>query len=101
MNNYPNGISHKDFNKPTFEYKQIEVIIEDLEIDNGQGLQACSLWASVEQLTDGSLNIESAYYELMGNNGEIINNAEYVIGSNEKHEQLIYEKAAKRFERGT
>ena len=97
MNNYPNGVSHKDFNAPVYEYKQIEVIIEDLEIDNGQGLQACSLWASVEQLTDGSLEIESAYYELIGNNGELLDNVEYVVGKDEARDQLIYNKANKEF----
>ena len=100
MTNYPLGVTSKDFddNKLT-EPISFSVELTDLELDNGQGLQGAWLYA---EATVYSYDLEcdiSGYYQLVGNNGEELEQVDYIEGKNLKHDLALIAEIERQFKK--
>lgn len=84
MSNYPNGIKHSDFDSPSY-FHEFELTIQDLEIDNGQGLQHAELEVTVF-MTESGFEVDSAEYKLYGNNFELLGTMPYEEKKRPEHD---------------
>lgn len=98
ISNYPPGVTSADFDE-LYEYKETEVVLEDVEIDTGQGKYSGDLTADFCQLTNGDVELISKLQFIpIGNNGQELG----IILFNESELDktildLIYNKANEEF----
>lgn len=99
MDNYPPGVTSKDFDDKVYEYSEKEVILEDVEVDTGQGKYSGDLIADFCQKTNGDIELISKLQFIpIGNNGQELG----ILHLNESELDkttldLIYNKAEKEF----
>lgn len=97
MNNYPPGVKPSDFDAPSWEYKAIELEIDDFLHNDGQGVLMGLLIVDVQRLTNGSIEIGYGLLMPIGNNGQELPDVvikEFTI----EQENLIQTKANEYFE---
>ena len=101
MTNYPLGVTSKDYDEPTLDEPiDLSISITDLTLDNGRGSQDAILYAEVT-VHDYDLNftIESAYYELIGNDGEELGQVDYTEGKNLAHDLALIAEIERQFKK--
>lgn len=92
MNNYPAGVTDKDFDEPNSKVG-VTIELDDIEYDTEYGEYGATLVVDCMVINNSKVRIDSGTYFVMDNEGVVFLEQEYEEGQDKDIDQAVYEEA--------